>query len=495
MDADTSTGLIYLPPGRYRIASTLTLRKPLFAESGAVLVVDGVTLTLLAQPEAPRVRLFEIRGKGRVTFGADTIRTYPEWWGAKGDGRTDDSAAVQAAFNAAADSGSAMLYLTVTYGIGKELTFTNGATVMSEPSARFVAVQGNPRGLTFIKGGFAFKNVLPHLSGFGDFCIRFFGSDLGSFQLQTLANCGDAIRLEAQPDSSSSPDWNTVLDNTVWFDTITNSRFGVAIRAANNCQTDKCIYQGNQILGNAINGCAGSGTTGAVGFFYGSKPSPAWDANQFNFGAVNPCKGNSQYAMLYASPETETQREIFKVGSVGAVPPGAKLFSGYHIVLQASLNLREPQPDGAGRLRGLASLVEFSGKTTPPPGAPPVRAANKPNSKGSFNGGRSLLGNYFTIQAVPDSDWPAGESRTVYVYHQMATGELYHVKCDAPRQAGSNLPIVSCTQAQDNSKGPGGTQGVTDELMLTLINLTGRAIPAGTTNVYFNLAVATLGSP
>lgn len=62
MDADTSTGLIYLPPGRYRIASTLTLRKPLFAESGAVLVVDGVTLTLLAQPEAPRVRLFEIRG-------------------------------------------------------------------------------------------------------------------------------------------------------------------------------------------------------------------------------------------------------------------------------------------------------------------------------------------------------------------------------------------------------------------------------------------------
>lgn len=39
-----------------------------------------------------------------------------------------------------------------------------------------------------------------------------------------------------------------------------------------------------QILGNAINGCAGSGTTGAVGFFYGSKPSPAWDANQVGAG-------------------------------------------------------------------------------------------------------------------------------------------------------------------------------------------------------------------
>lgn len=62
MDADSSIGLIYLPPGRYRIASPLTLGKPLFGESGAVLVVDGVALTLLAQPEHPRVRLFEIRG-------------------------------------------------------------------------------------------------------------------------------------------------------------------------------------------------------------------------------------------------------------------------------------------------------------------------------------------------------------------------------------------------------------------------------------------------
>lgn len=160
------------------------------------------------------------------------------------------------------------------------------------------------------------------------------------------------------------------------------------------------------------------------------------------------------------------------------------------------------------------------------------------------------------------ADWLAGESRTFYVYHQMATGELYHIKCDAPRQAGSNLPIVSCTQvrvagraggegwargrgrqgrearlhgvlapllvgqsfawlyirrgrlcinshtpacspsrsppppqAVDNSKGPGGSPGVTDELQLALINLTGRTIPAGTTNVFFNLAVATLGSP
>jgi hypothetical protein len=41
-------------------------------------------------------------------------------------------------------------------------------------------------------------------------------------------------------------------------------------------------------------------------------------------------------------------------------------------------------------------------------------------------------------------------------------------------------------QAQDNSQ---------DEVSLTLINLTGGTVVAGSTSIVFNLAVATLGSP
>lgn len=498
MDSDSNIGLIYLPPGTYNIASSLTLRKPIFGESGAILLVQpGVTLTLLTQPEHPRVQLFRLRGTGKVIFGADTIRVLPEWFGAQGDGRADDAFAVQSAFNAIAESGAAMLYLTASYGIGTELRFTNQATVMSEPSARFVSVRGNARGVTFNKGGFAYKTVMPHMSGFSDFCFRLAGSDLGAFQLQTLANCGDAIRLEAKPEPPGiqNADENTVLDNTVWFDTITNSRIGIAYRALPGCIREACIYQGNQVLGNAINGCAATGITAAIGFF-SANPPPAWDANQFNLGAVTPCKNNRQYNLLYVNPESETQREVLKVGSLGAVAPGAQLFSGRHVVLQASLGLREQQPDGAGRLRGLATLVEFTGQTTPPPNSPPTRAANRPNSKASFNGGRSMLGNYFTIQAVPTADWPAGETQKYYVYHQMATGELYQIKCDAPRQkAPSGLPIVACTEAKDNAVLAGGVPGIADEVELSLINLTGQTIKAGTVNVFFNLAVATLGSP
>jgi len=36
-----------------------------------------------------------------------------------------------------------MLYLTGNYGIGRELVFSNGATIMSEPTARFAA--GKPK--------------------------------------------------------------------------------------------------------------------------------------------------------------------------------------------------------------------------------------------------------------------------------------------------------------------------------------------------------------
>ena len=50
-------------------------------------------------------------GYGREIFTDGTVRAYPEWWGARGDGVTDDSGAVLAAFNAAAATGAPMQLL------------------------------------------------------------------------------------------------------------------------------------------------------------------------------------------------------------------------------------------------------------------------------------------------------------------------------------------------------------------------------------------------
>jgi hypothetical protein len=64
MDRDAAIGLIYLPPGAYRVARSLSLRKPVFGEAGAYFIVEsGATLTLESQPEYPLwAKLFELRG-------------------------------------------------------------------------------------------------------------------------------------------------------------------------------------------------------------------------------------------------------------------------------------------------------------------------------------------------------------------------------------------------------------------------------------------------
>lgn len=49
---------------------------------------------------------------------------------------------------------------------------------------------------------------------------------------QTLSNCGDAIRFEAQPGG----DINACLDNTLWFDKIVNSRIGKMLVGGGTCQ-------------------------------------------------------------------------------------------------------------------------------------------------------------------------------------------------------------------------------------------------------------------
>ena len=44
------------------------------------------------------------------------------------------------------------------------------------------------------------------------------------------------------------------------------------------------------------------------------------------------------------------------------------------------------------------------------------------------------------------ADWAPGTTLPFYVYHQMATGELYQIKCNAATVVATGLPQVACTQ-------------------------------------------------
>lgn len=91
-----------LPKGVFRIGSAITINSPVIAHPRAQFKIDsGATVTLnagFAQP--PMHHVFDVSsgGKARVrTTG--TLGAVPDWWGAVGNGTTDDAVALRIAFN------------------------------------------------------------------------------------------------------------------------------------------------------------------------------------------------------------------------------------------------------------------------------------------------------------------------------------------------------------------------------------------------------------
>lgn len=136
-------GTIYVPPGIYRISANVTIpaNVRLEFEHGAKLSVDsGKTFTIQSE---------------------QTISA--QWFGATGDGTTDDSAAIQSALNA---SGSVVSFPEGTYkiatalsvpanttlqGTGKGTVFTTTGTnnILEATSKNYISVQG----ITFYMNG------------------------------------------------------------------------------------------------------------------------------------------------------------------------------------------------------------------------------------------------------------------------------------------------------------------------------------------------------
>jgi hypothetical protein len=100
----STPAVLHVPRGDYAINADLTApaNVTLRVERGAVLnIADGKTLTLNGSLEAGPYRIFSWVGSGVVSLGdGRALQVVPEWWGALGDGVTDDTAAVRAAITA-----------------------------------------------------------------------------------------------------------------------------------------------------------------------------------------------------------------------------------------------------------------------------------------------------------------------------------------------------------------------------------------------------------
>lgn len=97
----TNPTTLRIPTGAWAITADLTVpaNVTLKPERGAVInIASTKTLTINGGLEAGLYRIFSCTGTGKVSFGAGVVKeVYPEWWGAKADGTTNDQPAIQLA--------------------------------------------------------------------------------------------------------------------------------------------------------------------------------------------------------------------------------------------------------------------------------------------------------------------------------------------------------------------------------------------------------------
>lgn len=127
--------IIFITAGTYLVGKSISLSKPVSLSAGAVLkIASGVTVTFNSPVAAPSSsQIFS--GPGAVEFGFGVqASVYVEWFGAKGNGATDDTAAINAAL-AAGDSSLNVMFQAKTYLTSGPLMVPSNAVVQAAPGA------------------------------------------------------------------------------------------------------------------------------------------------------------------------------------------------------------------------------------------------------------------------------------------------------------------------------------------------------------------------
>ena len=137
----STTAGIYFPPGSYYLLTAFTFSVPVVFAPGATFVAAGTTIQTFTGPIiAPPTRIFATNNSTISIYGA-TPKIYAEWFGAKGDGVTDDSLAISQAIAAGAAAASPTIqFLAKTYYHLSTITITRSNIVL----------QGAGMGVTYL---------------------------------------------------------------------------------------------------------------------------------------------------------------------------------------------------------------------------------------------------------------------------------------------------------------------------------------------------------
>lgn len=123
--------------------TTLPTNIHLNVRKGApLLIASGATLTVRGEISAGRWQVFSYASaSSAVVFGSGAdqrgrTQVYPEWWGALGDGTTDDTTPIQRMWDVAAELEKGLRYWFTagkSYKVTSTLNYSPGSTATSEP--------------------------------------------------------------------------------------------------------------------------------------------------------------------------------------------------------------------------------------------------------------------------------------------------------------------------------------------------------------------------
>ena len=148
--AEAAGAGIYLPPGVYRISTSITLTKVVTFAPGAILKPDnGVTITLTGEIDAGLWQIFDTSAGGVFAGPARNQHIYPDWWGAVPNIPTNQSPKIQAAITFA-QAGNRTVYLrNGLWRCDTTLRITEPAGIVGDPGNAFQSVTAANSALDF----------------------------------------------------------------------------------------------------------------------------------------------------------------------------------------------------------------------------------------------------------------------------------------------------------------------------------------------------------
>ena len=159
---------IELPSGDWVVSSSLVVDKNITLKLGKaarIAVAPGSVLTVRGLLQAPVTDIFI--GTGEVVFDSDLKqKVYPQWWGAKGDGVSDDTITVQAAINSFSSKGGELFipegtYIVDTIGVKSNITVRGygSRSILKQKSGAKFCITTNPNNSKIRRGGSVVSNI------------------------------------------------------------------------------------------------------------------------------------------------------------------------------------------------------------------------------------------------------------------------------------------------------------------------------------------------